>query len=541
MLWRPKTPFEERMVSLSRLFPPPPSHPAHGLLSAEAQRNSEHDLSIRLWMRDVQEQFPSFMLTRLEGGTQFQISDTLRDYFRDYAYRFSVKGPYAFPMSFNVVEAFLEFSHRFFAFDIRDEREHLLRLDDYIDWYTSGTFPEEPAALSDILPEGIIYSYNMVAPTDCFHIETPESEVVMMGVALVRHSTELSMILVSGESPSYFSGDEVPKWEEAIATSGKEDLKPDPSYTVTDRFFKEAPAFCRTIALVRFDLASRQYTVRSVNIDCGPSYYVLTDDPMSLGNQMSRGKRAELREHMKQTLKRYDPLFAFGATLIYLPAFFISEQDRVTTTSFSTELHARRASTKVRKAIKLLGRKAIPFSREVFCLLGDLQDTDEGTKSITPPDFDFAKSGFWKPLPPSEVGQDESGSPIVGKTWVERTETWSSGSLEAFTVRRHPKAVEGPNPGSVYVMRSGSHGLDLYKIGRTQRIPGVRAGELSQSTGVPTSFEVLAHWQVGDIIKVEQEAHRQLRHYKVNKRREFFKAPLPLIIGTITNIVKESA
>ena len=97
--------------------------------------------------------------------------------------------------------------------------------------------------------------------------------------------------------------------------------------------------------------------------------------------------------------------------------------------------------------------------------------------------------------------------------------------------------VEGANPGVVYVMRSGSHGLDVYKIGKTRRPPDVRANELTRATGVPTPFGVLASWEVGDIDVVEREAHRRLRPYRVSRRREFFRVQLSTIVEEISRIV----
>ena len=52
--------------------------------------------------------------------------------------------PAGIPSSFNVVESFQRWSKHFVAFDIREEREHLLRLDEYIEWYTAGGFPDKP-------------------------------------------------------------------------------------------------------------------------------------------------------------------------------------------------------------------------------------------------------------------------------------------------------------------------------------------------------------------------------------------------------------
>ena len=123
------------------------------------------------------------------------------------------------------------------------------------------------------------------------------------------------------------------------------------------------------------------------------------------------------------------------------------------------------------------------------------------------------------------------------RLWVERTEMWSSHRMDEFVARRRGAVVEGPNPGYLYVMRSGAHALDMYKIGKTRRSPDVRAQELARGTGVPTRFDVLASWEVGDIDNTEREVHESLAPYRVSRRREFFRAPLSSIIQKIDEVV----
>jgi len=124
----PPTPFERRMRQLAKLFPPPPTHPAHGVLSALAKRTAERDFSARLWMQQLLKRGPSFMLSRLQGGSGFPDANLLREYVRDYAHRLIERGPHSLASSFNVVESFLSYPHDYFVFDLREEREHLLRL-----------------------------------------------------------------------------------------------------------------------------------------------------------------------------------------------------------------------------------------------------------------------------------------------------------------------------------------------------------------------------------------------------------------------------
>ena len=504
---------------------------------ALATRTEERDLATRLLSGQWTKKVPSFVLSRLEGGAGFPISNLLRDYFWNYAYRIVEHGPHAFPCSFNIVESFLRYSHDYFMFDLREEREHLLRLHDYLDWYTSGVIPEEPGILNDVMKEGVIYSFNMVEPAGDFLVEAPGSELVVSGVALVRHTTELSMVVLCGETPPHLADEEAKDFD-FEPMPGKEELDFDTGYSGEDRYLKEIPGYSRVIGLARLDLASRRCLVRYLYHDVGPGYNVASDDPTIFPEGVTEAERVRFYAASSKRLSRYEPLFATLWSLMYLPAFFIDRHEQVAGSTFSTDLHARRASTEVRRAVRLLGRTSMAFSRKVLCMQSGDPGFSDAELTIAAPQIEHSGSGFWKPLPPGQAGEDEDGNPILGKTWVERTDSWSSLSVREFVMRKQRRPVKGIKPGHVYVMRSGSHGLDVYKIGKTRRSPGIRAGELTRPTGVPTPFEVLAWWEVGDVDLVEREVHRRLDAYRVSRKREFFRTRLSTVVSEINSIVE---
>ena len=379
----------------------------------------------------------------------------------------------------------------------------------------------------------------MVTPKQDYRIQTEDSELVVSGVALVRHSTELSMIALCGESPAYPVDSGSSSMEDVQRIFGKEALTPDPALSANDRYLNELPDFAKVIALGRFDLPGRQYFVRYINRDIGTSYLVATDDPSIFTDEINETRRKEILDASRVTLERYGALFSSLAMFMYLPAFFIAEHSRVSETTFSTRLHTRRNSTEVRRALRRLPRSSVCFSRKVCCLESTIVARIGDERIIVPTDFEVSSRGLWKSLPAGEIGEDESGNSIVGKTWVKRTDTWSQRGVEKFVVRRQENRIDGPNPGWLYIMRSGSHRIDVYKIGKTRRSADVRAKELSGATGVPTYLEVLFRWEVGDIDVVEKEVHRRLWRYRVNRRREFFNCPLQTIIDAIVSIVKE--
>jgi hypothetical protein len=436
-----------------------------------------------------------------------------------------------------VVESFLSFSERFFVFDLREEREHLLRLHEYIDWYTAGCFPDEPAVLTEIVSEGVVYAYNMVSPLEDFAIETTDSKIRILGVALVRHGQELSAMIVAGEAPPFPSDEEIISgFKRERITRGREGLEPDPSYGVKDRYIPELPGYTRVILLARFDLEYSRYDVRYINLDLGPSYSVLTDDRTIFDGEPDS---EETIAHTAEGLKRYSGFFSALASMLYLPAFFLDQGARIVESKFATTLRAKSATLKVRKAIKVLGQSQVPFFRTVRCLAANSPDTNPDVRTVEPPDMAFRSSGYWRPLAAGEIGEAKDGTPIVGKTWVERTDSWSTWSLHSFVMSKGCRVIVGADPGWVYIMRSGSHYADLYKIGLTRRSSETRAIELSGASGVPTGFEVLAQWEVGDCSRVEREVHRRLSPLRVNKRREFFRGSLERIVEVIGQAVRE--
>lgn len=89
------------------------------------------------------------------------------------------------------------------------------------------------------------------------------------------------------------------------------------------------------------------------------------------------------------------------------------------------------------------------------------------------------------------------------------------------------------NRGYVYVLQNQAYGAYVVKIGLTRRSPDVRAREIyAAATGVPLPFNVAVAFSVADCARAEKNAHRRLRAYRLNNRREFFRTS-PSIAATI--------
>lgn len=83
--------------------------------------------------------------------------------------------------------------------------------------------------------------------------------------------------------------------------------------------------------------------------------------------------------------------------------------------------------------------------------------------------------------------------------------------------------------GTVYVLGNACYKPGLYKIGFTNRMVNKRTREL-YTTGVPAPFDILKEWETKYPKKVESFMHEIFKYFRTNTNREFFEAPLLLII-----------
>ena len=84
-------------------------------------------------------------------------------------------------------------------------------------------------------------------------------------------------------------------------------------------------------------------------------------------------------------------------------------------------------------------------------------------------------------------------------------------------------------------MSNPSFQKDLVKIGKSDRDPSIRSGELF-TTGVPQSFNIEYYAFVLNHDTLELAVHRRLAKYRFNESREFFNCTIPTAIETIREL-----
>ena len=372
---------------------PPAEWPKDPILAAHFQRIAEMDVVARSKLKQRMERFPLLVYAGWESSSGLRMATELRRFWYEYFERFAQHGPTSLPSSFNVVEAFVTFDKEYFVFALRPEHEHLLRFSEYLDWYTSSSFPELPSSLMDIMEEGVAYSYDFVVDASEPRLRADHSALLPLGVSLIRHGEELAVLVFAGETPPT-GVDEI---ERGAPLPGKEHIGPAEGLSHEDRLVEGLPNYSRVLLASRFDLSNRLNDVRYVLEDLGNSYLVATDDfemlKFSLKGSASAAKFRELVDAQVATLRRFADLFSAAAASIFLPAFFIDKASKVAATEFMTTLGVERKSAKVRRLRRELGDDYFRPLAAVKCLATSSNDAPL-EYSVSPPEMQFESSGY---------------------------------------------------------------------------------------------------------------------------------------------------
>jgi hypothetical protein len=545
---------KRRMDYISMFAPPPLGTPSRETLDKWISSHP-YDADFDKEMRKRFKKTTSIIDAQLENGASFPIDSLLRDFLLEYNGRNFQHGLRSMPSSFNVMEAFFEYVPDLSMFRLLQEKDHLFHSIEFLDYVTSGEAPIDCRDLLETLEERVIYSYNLLnnVADITFKIRTGR-EYGIGGAAIVRHNSEISILLMSGEKTA------IPERTQELRENfaqvapfpSKESIKP-----AEDRIMEAVPLlgnnqFWQTLVLSRVNLEDMTIDVRYVMIDIGNGYIIKSDDISILMSAVNKDfiepRFEDTAKEMVKEIQDYETLFELSKTSLYLPLFFEDHSDDILVENHPTKLFQRikkRGKRKVKP--KYIGPREKITHRPVSILRMPEYQYPNRTFHVSVP-LKLEVSGFWKKLDPSQVGIDKHGRPIHGRTWVEKTLTWAQSEFvpEQLVTERHTaglfpssRNLDTQERGYIYVMRSAAHAKDIFKIGLSRRSSEIRSAELSRATGVPDQFLIVQEWEVSDCVKAEKLIHQALLKYRMKPEREFFKAPYKVIVKAIGEVLVE--
>ncbi|MDP8218792.1 MAG: GIY-YIG nuclease family protein [Candidatus Theseobacter exili] len=537
---------KERMEAIGDVALPPKGTQSRILLDRILEKRSSPEqkkIIKNLWKKAY-----AIVSCQQLNGAGHETDQTLRYFQAEYNNRIWAHGLRSIPSTFNVAEAFFQYDPMLNAVILHEEQNYLFSIVDFVNWYTSQDIDFNLLIALESLSPGIIYTDDtLFDPADLLYGIEKGAEIGVVGFAMVRFGTEISILCIAGET-----GNLIKKTKEIkriISTGnpvqGRENIRPDPDLILEAVPLKSKTPLWRLIALTRFDLKDMSQSVRYVCHDIGTSFFIETDDPATFLDMNGMFIKKEIEEHARQSnekIRGYNSLFDLCSTSLFLPLYFETFSEDVVLERFRTD-YANEMKKVSLQNIKKHAPHAIkqPY-RVVSVLRGSETLTDVSATIYSIPNFHVETTGYWRNLEPGKVGTDRSGNPIHGRTWVSKKLSWmEADEPKALVAQKGPKKIipVGPAPGFIYVMRSPVHARNVFKVGLTKRTTRERANDLSSATGVPGKIYVMNEWAVGDCISVEKAIHKQLAEYRVDPRREFFEAPLEHIVSVIEKNIQE--
>lgn len=545
------TEHDKRMRHISRYAPPPKGTPAWEQSEEwikSIPRDTEGDKEIR---RRFKKAVAILGAQRL-NGSGFLVDSLLREFLLEYNGRNFQHGLRSMPSSFNVLEAFFEYDPALSLFRLPLEKDHLFSSLEFLDYATSADVTDDVSDMPQCIEEGVIYSYNVLNdPSEITFSIDDGTEYGIGGAALVRHGSEVSILLVAGEKTDLAS--RTKELQEAVmgmAMPGKEAIRPDKNRKREAVALLESDQFWQIVVLTRMDLDQQTFDVRYVMHDNGDGYSVITDDINSLldvaTGDFLTPELEKIAKEMAQELERYKTIFELCKTVLYLPLYFARNADLVVDERHPTKWRDKLRRSTAKNKPKFVGPRENLTHRTVSVLHAPAAQHPDRTV-YKAPEFKVNVSGYWKKLPPGTVGGDKQGRPIHGRTWIGKVLTWLQTDEEpgAVLARRGPSSLpagadslSAPDKGYIYAMRSAAHAKDVFKVGFTRRSTEIRSDEISRTTGAPDKFLVAQEWKVDNCVKAEALIHEALAPCRMSPNREFFRVPYRVLLETIETVLK---
>lgn len=527
-----------RMREIGKVAVPQKGTPEWHILQNQIKENKNNSFVKEYTKKVFNEALANCEVQEL-NGSGFPADSLLREYNAEYNNRVFNHSLHQLPGSFNVVEAFNTFLPPSATFVLNKEIDCIFSFDDFLDFVTSEKCPVDTGNLNDFIEEGTVYSFNSVDdPSNSLFSTTDNDEFGILSVSLIKHKSEVSVVMLAGQKC-----DLTEKTKSLDIDMSKmqnlNGIKPDDSLKVEAVPLVANSDLWRTIVLARFDLESLTIDARYIYQDAGRSFTGVTDDMECyldhLGNFHSKEIEAAFKVQNTK-IEKYAPLFELCKTALYLPVFRWEYEDTISIERHPTEYGQKRNKPSLKKTNKLAKIELkVPF-RNVENIK-PVNRTPPSRREFFAPDLKIETSGYWKKLDFQSKGEDKNNSPIQGRTWVNKTLEWKESSNKSTSVKVVSNSSSTENEGFIYVMRSAAHDKNVFKVGLTRRTSDERSKELSSSTSSPDHFHVMEEWDVVDCVLAEKLIHEKLGEFRVNPKREYFKAPYKVIFKVIDEVI----
>lgn len=531
----------DRKREIFRGVIPKEGTPEFEKLSKAHEKQWETNPEFKKFAKQKFEKAAKTAIVQNANGINIGVDNEIRHFLREFNERVLKHGLRSMPLLFNVMEAFFEYDKTIIYFELLEEEDYMISFLDFFNYYTSDEFKGDVETIKIDFEENLVYSFNAGADIDQITFKTEEgNEYVVGGISMVRRNNEITVLIQAGEITD-IEKIEIPDIENnGITTPGKEKLREERSYDLNPETLNGNPDYLKSLIICRFDLDSETIDGRFVAKDFGTAFQITTDEISGFlqeGNFISADLKTAYESQLK-AIEKYNPVFEVAKAALHLPSYFNTFEDKLDTENHETGYKNLVKSPFAKREYRMVDSKFKIGSRDLWILnRNDKFSADR--LLIMDSGFKIEKSGYWKTLNADEYGIDKKGGKIIGKTWVNRTDSFFESKVDPIIISNvKSRKFSGPNAGYIYVMRSPQLPVNTFKIGLTTKTPEERADQLSK-TSVPDRFFVMNEWEVADCKDAEAQIHTLLDKYRVDPRREFFSLEMKTITETVQKVVED--
>lgn len=520
--------------------------------------------------KKLTERYNKHLVSLRDSGARFPVDQFLRQLAIEYTHRYASSGLRTQPISFNYLEPFLNIA--FFSESIApyvmlcNEYNNLFSSVDFFDYLTGdGADAFDVTSLMD-LPEAEILHFTINGHIlDLTFLGPGEREFALSGFSLVRRGSSVHWFMVGGR---LFTADEwrdlqsqdkevaiqnVPVWKRAFI---KDALERHGNKAGRALALEGTNSAAKTILCGEFDVTVAKHLARCIMFEAENTFHMFCDDPEVVAAVDNERKEEVIRNMMEQ-LGAAGAMWNLAEALLQLPHYFAH---RVTIADEALKKAGKRVS----------GPKGGdgPGARFRIVPALEVQKASSVVREIRLPHYLTEIEGHWRKIAKDAMGQDRNGNPVKGKTWVRQSSQWkelhpetpivyvkdriAAAKLKAEEIMDLAAAAEVSPPEAelalkqqtlpeLYILRCSVMDNEVYKVGWTSGTAESRAKQLSSETGVPVAFVVAKCWVHANARALEAEAHAMLAPYRINDRREFFRAPLQVLEDVIEGVVHRAA
>ena len=392
------------------------------------------------------------------NGIDIINENVIRLFLHDYNTRFLQFGANVFPTNFNLLEPFFNFNHQTSILElVIEEESYGLSLEDFLDNITSENFDFSKLNLYEEIPEEIIYNFTFTSGVNDYPFQCDDSIEYFIGHAsLVRRNDEVTVLLHAGRGFSKSEEEDVKKnYSKEQINNNLLQRKKELGFKINHNdkakivnYLDREDLWLHLIA-VKFDIRTKTIDIRYIGKDCNILYQAVTDDfsVIAAGNEEGEieEERLDLYIDSLKELEKRNSIFEFAKYCMALPNYVFEREEQIVPVDYPTKLSevisgpvSRRKYRNVPLSIKI-------FAKPIYYLESPLT-TVKKMRSVKDNSFHIEKSGYWKRLRQDEKGTDKKGNETIGKTWVERNDTYYVEKEGIVNVRPSP-IYDEPNSG----------------------------------------------------------------------------------------------